>query len=221
MTIYQPYTYLIGWSNLNTYYYGVRYAKGCNPNDLWVKYFTSSKHVKRFAEMHGDPDIVQIRKTFVDAESAVSWEEGVLKRMNVLTRDDFLNKNISGAILLTDEMKSSISTANKGHKRWLGKKHSDKAKEKMRKPKTEEHKKSLSLAKQKDIEKARLVAMKNGSIAAEKARGKSPSPDVIRKRADGKIGLKYPKVVCPHCKKKVANNTLKRWHGDNCKLRPQ
>ena len=36
-----PYTYLIGWSNLNKFYYGVRYGKGCHPSDLWVKYFGS------------------------------------------------------------------------------------------------------------------------------------------------------------------------------------
>jgi hypothetical protein len=36
MNIYNtPYTYLIGWSNQNKYYYGVRYAKDCHPNDFW------------------------------------------------------------------------------------------------------------------------------------------------------------------------------------------
>lgn len=217
MTIYQPYTYLIGWSNLNIYYYGVRYAKNCNPKDLWVTYFTSSKHVKRFAEMNGSPDIIQIRKIFNDAKSAILWEEKVLKRMNVLYREDFLNKNISGAILLTDEMKLKISSANKGHKR----KHTSETIQKMKGPKTEDHKKSMSLAKQRDIEKSRLIARKNGAIAAEKARGKTPPKDVVKRRAEGKIGLKYQKVVCPYCKKEVANNTLKRWHGENCKSCPQ
>jgi len=45
-SIYQsnlPYTYLIGWSNLNTWYYGRRTSKNCHPSDLWQKYFTSSK----------------------------------------------------------------------------------------------------------------------------------------------------------------------------------
>lgn len=44
------YTYLIGWSEYDIWYYGVRYAKGCNPADLWVKYFTSSKFVREFRE---------------------------------------------------------------------------------------------------------------------------------------------------------------------------
>ena len=31
MDIYQPYCYLIGWSNFNKFYYGVRYAKIATP----------------------------------------------------------------------------------------------------------------------------------------------------------------------------------------------
>ena len=31
-----PYTYLIGWKDQEKYYYGVRFAKGCEPKDLWV-----------------------------------------------------------------------------------------------------------------------------------------------------------------------------------------
>ena len=72
MSIYIPYTYLIGWSKLNTWYYGSRFAlksnclyeTGCHPDDLFVTYFTSSKYVKNFIKLNGNPDIIQIRKTF-------------------------------------------------------------------------------------------------------------------------------------------------------------
>jgi hypothetical protein len=221
MSIYIPYTYLIGWSEHNKYYYGVRYAMNCNPNDLWLSYFTSSKHVKEFRKNHGEPDILEVRKTFKDAKSAIRWEENVLKRMNVLHRSDFLNKNISGAILLTDEMKELISKTNTGNKYWLGKKHTEETKIKMRRPKTEEEKKNMSFSKQKNIEKTREVARKNGMIAAEKSKGISPSKEIAKRRAEGKIGLKYTKVQCPYCNKLIANNTLKRWHGDNCKFNPK
>ena len=98
MTIYIPYTYLIGWSEHNIWYYGVRYAKQCNPSDLWNPYKTSSKYVKQFIIEHGDPDIIQIRKTFKTSKQAREWETKVLKRMNVLKTDKWLNKNIAGAI---------------------------------------------------------------------------------------------------------------------------
>ena len=60
------YTYRIKWSKNNISYYGVRYAKNCHPNDLWVTYFTSSKFVKIQREKCGEPDTIQIRKTFGD-----------------------------------------------------------------------------------------------------------------------------------------------------------
>jgi NUMOD3 motif len=88
-----PYTYLIGWSNLNTYYYGVRYSKDCNPSDLWVTYFTSSDHVKEFRSLHGDPDIIQIRKTFNKPKDARLWECKVLKRMDVVNKQQWINRH--------------------------------------------------------------------------------------------------------------------------------
>lgn len=93
MTKTKPYTYLIGWSHLNTWYYGVRYCKGCRPTDLWTKYFTSSNNVKLFRKKHGEPDVVQVRKTFADAESARLWEHRVLVRMGIKRDSRFLNSH--------------------------------------------------------------------------------------------------------------------------------
>lgn len=53
------YTYLIGWSLMGIYYYGAQYRNMANPKDLWVKYFTSSKTVKIFRSIYGEPDIIQ------------------------------------------------------------------------------------------------------------------------------------------------------------------
>ncbi len=86
-----PYTYLIGWSSLNKWYYGVRYAKGCHPSDLFVSYFTSSKHVKKFIEINGNPDVVEIRKTFNSVKSSQTCEHRVLKKLNVLFSEKWLN----------------------------------------------------------------------------------------------------------------------------------
>ena len=98
MTIYKPYTYLIGWTSHSMWYYGVRYAKTADPNELWKKYFTSSKHVKAFAQKYGDPDVIQIRKIFNTANSACNWENKVLKRIKAKSRRDFLNATDNRAI---------------------------------------------------------------------------------------------------------------------------
>ena len=92
------YTYLIGWSTLNKYYYGVRTAKNCNPKELFVSYFTSSKYVKKFIKQFGNPDIIQIRKTFNDKLKALEWEEKVINRLNMVFRDDFLNCGNGGKL---------------------------------------------------------------------------------------------------------------------------
>jgi hypothetical protein len=91
MNIYQPYTYLIGWTAHNKWYYGARYAKKCHPTDLWVKYFTSSKFVKYFTLKHGPPDIIQIRKIFTNGKDCLIWEQKVLARIDAAKNKNFLN----------------------------------------------------------------------------------------------------------------------------------
>lgn len=93
MDIYIPYTYLIGWSKHNQFYYGRRTAKNCHPDEFWVKYFTSSKHVEQFRKDHGEPDIIQIRRTFPDNPDACKiWESKVLERLDAQNHPNFLNK---------------------------------------------------------------------------------------------------------------------------------
>lgn len=121
---YIPYTYLIGWTKLNTFYYGCEYsnsdARIANPDNLWTIYFTSSKTVKAFREKHGEPDLIQIRKTFIDAKSTRLWESKVLDRLKVTKKRYFLNKRGGSwkwAIYeMTDEVKNKISVSHIGKK---------------------------------------------------------------------------------------------------------
>ena len=96
MNIYSgtPFTYYIGWSKLDIHYYGVRFANGCDPSDLWTKYFTSSEIVKEFRKNHGEPDIIQVRKIFTDFNKARIWESRVLRKLNVKKKDNWLNDNM-------------------------------------------------------------------------------------------------------------------------------
>ena len=131
-----PYTYLIGWKKYNTYYYGVRYAKNCDPSELWVTYKTSSKYVKSFISSHGNPDIIEIRKIFSCPNKARLWEHKVLKKINAVTRLDFLNK--------TDNKAIDTLTIKRGseHPNW-GKVFSEDLKVKLRIPKSEKTKENM------------------------------------------------------------------------------
>lgn len=122
MTIYHtsvdrtPYTYLIGWSKLDKYYYGVRYAKGCHPSDLWVKYFTSSKHVKSFRKKHGEPDVIRVRKTFSCSKTAVFYEQKVLSRLDVESSKKWLNaKNSTTKTIILGPNSGSFKRGNSPH----------------------------------------------------------------------------------------------------------
>jgi len=73
-----PFAYRIGWSKFDLYYYGIRYSKNCHPSDLWTKYFTSSKIVKNIRNILGEPDVIEIRKTFNNKYLCIKWEKRIL-----------------------------------------------------------------------------------------------------------------------------------------------
>lgn len=100
--LYTPYTYLIGWSKLKLFYYGSRTAKkyktiynsGCHPDDLMKSYFTSSPIVHSLIKQYGLPDIIQIRKIFMNnSDKCIKWERKVLIRMHVINNPKFINRD--------------------------------------------------------------------------------------------------------------------------------
>ncbi len=87
----KPYTYIIGWRSLDKWYYGRRTGKNCNPDEFWVKYFTSSHVVKQYRELYGEPDVIKIMKTFDNVDSCKLHEEKFLKRVDARNNSRFLN----------------------------------------------------------------------------------------------------------------------------------
>lgn len=89
----KPFTYSIYCRPTRQYYYGVRFARGCDPLDLWTKYFTSSIYVKKLILLHGKESFdIKIRKVFSDANSAKIWEAKFLTKIKASQREDFINK---------------------------------------------------------------------------------------------------------------------------------
>lgn len=77
--------------------------------------------------IHGEPDIVSVRRVFDDTMKAREWEKKVLKRAKVVSREDFLNQS------------DKFSPPSR-----LGAKHTDESREKMKGPLSEERKKKIS-----------------------------------------------------------------------------
>ena len=199
MNIYnKPYTYLIGWTQHNKYYYGARFAKNCHPDDLWKKYFTSSYYVKQFREQYGEPDVIQVRQTFDNADSALAWESKVLHKMNVMTNDTFLNQAIGGIWGTSNlERNKKISESRKGFK------VSDATKSKLSAIVTEWHKHNTTGMQGRNHSPKTIAIMK------QKKQGSNHPMS----------GRKQEVIKCPHCSKEVGVNMAKRWHLDNCKMR--
>ena len=124
----KPYTYLIKHRPTGQVYYGVRSANKVNPQeDLWSKYYTSSPKVQKLIEETGKESFdVEVRKVFETKEQAVAWETKVLRRCKVLHDARWINQNVAGYIIPTEESNKKISDFHKD------------------KPKSDEHKLNLS-----------------------------------------------------------------------------
>ena len=103
-----PYTYRIYCIPENKYYYGLRYGKGCHPDDLWVTYFTSSHIIEEKIQLYGaESFLYEVRKIFDCTIKAADWE----KKVNSFTRkwDNYYNENASRAVSVESCAKGSPS----------------------------------------------------------------------------------------------------------------
>jgi hypothetical protein len=131
----KPYTYLIKFKPTGKVYYGSRCQNATKFNrtpaeDLWNHYTTSSENINNLIAEYGkDSFEYEVRRTFDTVEEMANWETRVLTRCCVLERQhQWMNGNIAGKKILTEAGAKKISEVHKD------------------KPKTEEHKKNLSLA---------------------------------------------------------------------------
>lgn len=86
-----PYTYVVVHKKSGSWYYGVRTKAGCQPEDLWSTYFTSSKRVHDLLKQDGkDSFTVAVRRVFSSESDAILWEHRVLRR--ILGREKCLNE---------------------------------------------------------------------------------------------------------------------------------
>lgn len=200
MDIRVPYTYLIGWTDHNKYYYGLRYGVNCNPDELWKTYFTSSKHVKKFREKYGDPDIIQVRKTFNSKYKACLWEHKVLRRIKAKDRIDFLNQTDNIAIS-SEASKRGVKTQRKMDV------HPNKGKKRP-------HLSALNKLKVGNLNHMWNIGEKHPHYGK---RGEL-APNFGKSQSEYQKQRSSEKIMCIHCKKMANIGNIRRWHNNNCKL---
>lgn len=92
------YFYLLKHKQSGKQYAGVRYAKDCDPSELLVKYFTSSRRVKKL--LSDDTCCFEIVTTisFDNKEEAIEYELSYIKEHNAHLSDDWFNQAAAKAI---------------------------------------------------------------------------------------------------------------------------
>lgn len=196
MTIF--YTYLIGWKKQNKFYYGVRFAKNCHPDDLWTTYFTSSKVVQSFRKEYGEPDIIEIRKTFSCSSKARKWEEKVLKKLKIFETNKWLNKTTNISI------------------------HPDHCAKAMKDKKGAMHpaygRKNTFLSEYNVKNNVNRNKKFSGSLHPFYGKKGVMHPAYgFSKITDERIKELQEIIICPHCSKIGKRGGMQRWHFDHCK----
>lgn len=233
-----PYTYRIGWSASNLFYYGVRFAKGCEPKELWIKYKTSSKYVKEAFERLGDPDIIEVRKVFQCSDSARDWEHKVLRRLGAKDRDDYLNQTDNKSISREACARArEAMIATKNTEEWKATTGKESARKRMAVQDFTATGKAISKTKQsqewQETKKPAMIkkflASMDYSIVSRKVKLTTSDPvwkETVKKQQNENSSKlqnsqqwkdKHFKE-CSHCGKgPMSPGNFNRWHGDKCK----
>lgn len=235
-----PYTYRIRWSKTDINYYGVRYAHGCHPSELFVSYFTSSKYVAEYIKEHGMPDVVEIRKIFDEhqIEESREYEHRVLRRL--IGKPKWLNKTHNKSrppLYGSDNPSSKLENRAKISAGTIlhtprGDNHP-----RRKNPEKWSHLSNLFSGRENWWCRGDLNVMKDPVIIQKHyeslPRGKDhPNTGKTHQEVFGEKSEEYKlatslrfkgkpkeKVTCPHCGKTGGKNVMVRWHFDNCKMK--
>lgn len=244
----KPYTYKLFFKPTSQWYYGVRYAKNCDPSDLFVKYFTSSKVVKTLLQEYGkDAFIVKICRTFETIEEAFSWETRFLTRVRAAENPYFLNKSNNRGkdikqVPCTKERKESISKSRKTTKKIkcehcvketdpgnFKRFHGEKCKHNpsVDKKYWESFSEICKKAQQKQVSQGNYVKPKPkvGQFVCPTCGTSGKNWGNMHAHHFENCGKKKEQsyfrdclINCLVCKKEVNGANFKQYHGDNCKL---
>jgi hypothetical protein len=177
-----PFSYYLYHKPTQQHYYGIRYSKNCDPSQLWVTYFSSSKVVKKLILEHGaDSFTWEVRRTFGSAAEALAWEHKVLTRLDAAARADWINRHNGGT-----KFRSPL-THNERTRRISSMTHKGK-------PKSAEQKAKMSASSLKDRERRRAAGwtmpVEDVERRAALKRGVPRTPEMIAKMRGSKKGTK-------------------------------
>lgn len=189
------------------------YYVGCHQtHNLEDGYIGSGKYLKRAIKKHGAENFVFEVLHFVDSKEKMFD----------------LERQIVNEALVNDSSSYNLKLGGSGGNPGIvgvfaGRKHSDDTKNKLR-----EAAKKLKSPFERSVEKYGYaeacrrngLGNKYGSKGIPKSqehKEKLRAASIKNKSGKKNIGKVREKVVCPHCSKTGALNTMVRWHFNNCK----
>jgi hypothetical protein len=204
------------------FYVGKGSGERCNAHVVEAKYYVKRKSLKlnkirKLMSLGMEPIVVKVEENVSDKQ-ALDLECLLIAEMRDL---GFALTNMTdggdGAqgYKHTEEYKQMMREKFKG--RIITEEH----RQKMCKPKSEQGRKNIALARLQ-MDYRPTDEHKRKTSEALKGRpspmqGRTQTDEAKAKMSAWRKGRPKPKVECPHCNKQVAVNTAKRWHFDNCK----
>lgn len=95
----KPYTYEIifhqeGHKYNGLKYIGAKWAKGCDPDTFWIKYFTTSKIIKELIEKYGKDSFERriIKSDYYSIKECVAHESQLLKEIDAKHNSLYFNQ---------------------------------------------------------------------------------------------------------------------------------
>lgn len=163
--------------------------------------------------------------TYHDTRKSATLRENDLQhKLQVVTNPLYINRAFATPDGFSDIDKTGKNNGMYGSRRvghlnpMYGRVHSEKSKQKMRKPKTVTHSKSeqfKQLMRSMYVGKSFEDRFGIDKALEMKANLKKPkTEDHKRKQSD--IMKNKPKLTCPHCGKSMNAGNYARYHGDNC-----
>ncbi|CAB4124767.1 grpIintron_endo, group I intron endonuclease [uncultured Caudovirales phage] len=179
-------------------------------------YMGSGKLLKRAMQKHGihnfKKDIVEFFDTeleMVQREQEIVTEEFIAKdsNYNIMPGGRFGSKERNGLTFEgynhTQEVKEKLRQSS------TGRTHSDITKKKIS---------ENNFARRNPIKQKEHASVAGSYVKSESHKQKiRESITQLHQEHNYNLGKIRIKVTCPHCNKEGANNTMSRWHFDNCK----
>jgi hypothetical protein len=197
------------------FYVGKGHGKRCEFHIDEAKYYTKRKSLKlnkirKLLSLGMKPIITKVEQNVSDAQ-AIDFECLLIEEMRSI------------GIPLTNMTDGGDGAKGYKHtqehleyvsKLFKGRIVSEETKQKMRKPKSEEGRKNMALARQTTLYRPSEETKRKTS---EALKGRFISDEHKAKIKASLIGKPKQKVECPYCQKLCAPAMAKRWHFDNCK----